>query len=538
MQPEKLTTMFRLRSLWLVAPALLGACSFINAPGEIDLGTGAAAGTGGSGGTGATTTSSTTSSTSTGTTVEAICGDGKVGGDEGCDDDNTVAGDGCSAACTIEEGWECTADQQELSVCQKICGNGTVNTDKGEQCDDQAAVDVEPPPGNQDYCSAECKFQEFDIESGADNTVTHELPIIAFRNDDMLSSFFAIWHSAAAKKIIGREYKFSGEYKKGTGTVDLKSTGVPNPATPVICTAPSNRSVFAYQESPSNALFFNKVDVNGAITTGNQINIPQIQPGLSCAANTAGKFVVAAVGKPGGGPLWDIFVQPFDLPALPLGTPIDIGDTLAPNATASWSLSAGFMVAWIADPTANGQMVAQQLDENGGLMGGFFFTLTDAAKGDTAPKDPAGARVGTADQFAFVYTRDSVPDMNGNIHREVAFRIFQSPGNGADPVIVSAGTTNQSQPTVVAVPSAGKFVVAWTVEAAGGENIMYRVFTDKGLPVGDEQQANEVALGKQTQPSITVEPSTGDVVILWDNLVPNSNKPHKVSAKIFPGLLK
>lgn len=34
-----------------------------------------------------------------------------------CDDGNTVAGDGCAAACTVETGWIC---HSEPSVCYKI----------------------------------------------------------------------------------------------------------------------------------------------------------------------------------------------------------------------------------------------------------------------------------------------------------------------------------------------------------------------------------------------------------------------------------
>ena len=37
----------------------------------------------------------------------STCGDGLVLGDEACDDGNTVSGDGCSAACTVENGFQC-----------------------------------------------------------------------------------------------------------------------------------------------------------------------------------------------------------------------------------------------------------------------------------------------------------------------------------------------------------------------------------------------------------------------------------------------
>ncbi len=113
--------MLRLRSFTLLAPLLVGACSFINAPAEIDTGSG----TGGGGGTGGTTTGGG-GSTSSGD----LCGDGKITGSEKCDDDNTAAGDGCSDACAVEAGFTCTG---EPSVCKNLCGNG--KKDGSEECD-------------------------------------------------------------------------------------------------------------------------------------------------------------------------------------------------------------------------------------------------------------------------------------------------------------------------------------------------------------------------------------------------------------------
>ncbi len=49
----------------------------------------------------------------------AICGDRWMMGTEGCDDGNTTAGDGCSATCTIEGGYNCTGNP---SVCTQDTG--------------------------------------------------------------------------------------------------------------------------------------------------------------------------------------------------------------------------------------------------------------------------------------------------------------------------------------------------------------------------------------------------------------------------------
>lgn len=65
----------------------------------------------------------------------AECGDFTVEGDEGCDDGNTVGGDGCSASCTVES----------------LCGNGAL--DAGEECDDGNLFLV-------DGCDDECQIEE------------------------------------------------------------------------------------------------------------------------------------------------------------------------------------------------------------------------------------------------------------------------------------------------------------------------------------------------------------------------------------------
>ncbi|MBK8251369.1 MAG: VCBS repeat-containing protein [Polyangiaceae bacterium] len=74
-------------------------------------GTGGAAGTSSTGGTGGQSGSSTGSATS----PQVMCGDGKLEGNEECDDNNTADADGCEADCTLPK-----------------CGNGIV--DPGEVC--------------------------------------------------------------------------------------------------------------------------------------------------------------------------------------------------------------------------------------------------------------------------------------------------------------------------------------------------------------------------------------------------------------------
>lgn len=78
----------------------------------------------------------------------ASCGDGIVGAGEACDDGNTNPGDGCSATCTVETGFQCFG---EPSVCQTTCGDGIL-APAYEQCDDNDTT-----PG--DGCSGNCTIE-------------------------------------------------------------------------------------------------------------------------------------------------------------------------------------------------------------------------------------------------------------------------------------------------------------------------------------------------------------------------------------------
>jgi cysteine-rich repeat protein len=93
-------------------------------------------------GVGPTGDPTTDAPTSAGTDGDAVCGDDSVGDGEDCDDGNTDDGDGCSAACVREPGWQCDGSP---SVCSDIdecadalddCGDDATctNTPGGWEC--------------------------------------------------------------------------------------------------------------------------------------------------------------------------------------------------------------------------------------------------------------------------------------------------------------------------------------------------------------------------------------------------------------------
>lgn len=66
--------------------------------------------------------------------LKVLCGNGNTEGVEGCDDGNTLEGDGCSSECKVETGWDCKIYTQlgKKSYCRRIvngnsyCGNGII----------------------------------------------------------------------------------------------------------------------------------------------------------------------------------------------------------------------------------------------------------------------------------------------------------------------------------------------------------------------------------------------------------------------------
>jgi cysteine-rich repeat protein len=86
------------------------------------------------------------------------CGNGIKEQNEACDDGNTVNGDGCSAMCQVEPGFQCVGAP---SVCATVCGDGVIVG--AELCDDGNGT-------NGDGCSATCQ-----VESGYQCTGTPSL---------------------------------------------------------------------------------------------------------------------------------------------------------------------------------------------------------------------------------------------------------------------------------------------------------------------------------------------------------------------------
>ncbi len=125
--------------------------------------------------------------------LQGECGDGFVGQGEQCDDGDNNDGDGCSATCTEEDGFDCDGVP---SVCVTTCGDGV--TAGVEQCDD----------GNTtagDGCDAECNTEIVGCGDGeissADGEVCDDGNQTAFDGCDDQCQVEAGWDCNGAPSI-------------------------------------------------------------------------------------------------------------------------------------------------------------------------------------------------------------------------------------------------------------------------------------------------------------------------------------------------
>ena len=103
------------------------------------------------------------------------CGDSKVEGTEGCDDGNTTPGDGCSPTCHVEP--KCDS---AIGTCTSVCGDGIVMPAQPDgavmpsgACDDGNSV-------SGDGCSADCKVEAgYQCEQPPQTAPTMTVPMVA-----------------------------------------------------------------------------------------------------------------------------------------------------------------------------------------------------------------------------------------------------------------------------------------------------------------------------------------------------------------------
>ncbi len=103
--------------------------------------------------------------------IATLCGNGVLDPGEQCDDGNTNNGDGCSATCQIEAGWNCPTPGQLCIPCGTnacdtgpvgYCGDGILQTNLGEECD-LGPLNGVRSEGDCFLCNTDCRIPPCDI---------------------------------------------------------------------------------------------------------------------------------------------------------------------------------------------------------------------------------------------------------------------------------------------------------------------------------------------------------------------------------------
>jgi len=133
-----------------------------------------------------------------------ICGDGilETGLGEECDDGNTVAGDGCSAICTVEE-----------------CGNGTL--DSGETCDDGNTA---PGDGCDESCMTETVGNCFDLDNDGVTTCGPD-GMLATTADNDCDDTRSYINPGATEVCDGWDNNCTGDSSITTNPMELDADG-------------------------------------------------------------------------------------------------------------------------------------------------------------------------------------------------------------------------------------------------------------------------------------------------------------------------
>ena len=176
----------------------------------------------------------------------------------------------------------------------------------------------------------------------------------------------------------------------------------------------------------------------------------QYEPAVS--GDSSGRFVVAWMdGRGQGGPDdWNVFCQRFNSQGQRLGANIqvttDTGIQWYPDV--SCGASGVFVVTWDDGRNGNWDVYGQRYDANGNPVGGNFKVNDDA---------------GSTDQYS----------------------------------------------SAVAVNKYGEFIVVWTDDRGGEDDVYARRYDVNGNPLGSSFRLSDVGTGAQSDPSIEARPDGG-----------------------------
>lgn len=105
-----------------------------------------------------------------------------------CDDGNSNNNDGCTQYCNVETGWNCTGGSAtNPDTCVEICGDGWLWDTNNHECDDGNAVDGDGCSSN---CTIERDYECHRVSIATPDVCTSSCPTIRVPYD---IGFFGCW---------------------------------------------------------------------------------------------------------------------------------------------------------------------------------------------------------------------------------------------------------------------------------------------------------------------------------------------------------
>ena len=339
---------------------------------------------------------------------------------------------------------------------------------------------------------------------------------------DALGNFVVVWQSAtqdgSLTGIFGQRYADSGtplgpEFRVNTYTTSNQFTSaLASDASGnfvAVWTSlqdGSNFSIHGQRYTSAGAPAGPEFRVNTS-TTGSQF-IPAV------AAAPSGDFVVAWMSPDGSD--YGIFAQRYSSAGAPRGPEFRVNTfTIAYQATATLAAdpTGGFVVVWASDGqdgSAYG-VFGQRYAASGAPLGPEFRVNTFTTGNQTGPEVGADG----AGSFVVVW-QSTLQDGDGAGIFGQRYAASGAPIGGE--FRVNSHTTSDQMRPVVALDSAGNFVVAWQSPGQDGSanGVFGQRYAAAGAPLGTEFRVNTFVTDEQNDPALAAAPA-GPFVVVWSS---------------------
>ncbi len=287
----------------------------------------------------------------------------------------------------------------------------------------------------------------------------------------------------------------------------------------------------------ADAVFLRPFDANGVATRDDvQVNTytPGVQRSVAIAAVPGGTFVVVWESGAYDGSLaqdgsrYGVFGRRFDAGGGPLGGEFQV-NTYTPHSQQQPAVAADpagrFVVAWEngdyssdADGDFSG-VFARRFAANGAPAGPEFQVNTYTTGYQFSPTIMAQPDGGFVVAWSSVGYYTPGPDGSSTT---IAARRYDAAGAAqGDEFVVNTFTTGGQREAAIVGGPLGDFVVTWASGEYGTRSpdghqlaVAARHFAADGTPLGGELVVNTYATGRQSQPTVTADP-TGRFVVAW-----------------------